>query len=351
VVKRALGLIGVLLVTSGLAACGSGGGSIKVDAIFHQVGDLPRFATVQSSDVVIGSVRAINLDGYNARVTLRIDKGARIPRNALALIRSTSLLGEEFVELRAPSNETPSPQPLQNGDVIPLDRTSRIPGLDDALISLGRLLQGGTTADLATVIRSSSQILKDKGTELGQIFSELRQITPVLANRAPDLATAIDNLNSAISAVAGSTDIVARAISSTADATEILAAQRADLDRLVSSLDNASSVLARFTKATEPSTDRQVKDLTLVLDKVMTATGDLDKALSSLARFTDLWPRAFPGDYLQLEVILSLTNTGPPGTGSAALSPSAPAVAQAPAASKQASKASTLADLLWGPTR
>ena len=165
-----------------------------------------------------------------------------------------------------------------------MDRTSRIPGLDDALISLGRLLQGGTTADLATVIRSSSQILKDKGTELGQIFSELRQITPVLANRAPDLATAIDNLNSAISAVAGSTDIVARAISSTADATEILAAQRADLDRLVSSLDNASSVLARFTKATEPSTDRQVKDLTLVLDKVMTATGDLDKALSSLAR-------------------------------------------------------------------
>ena len=349
--KRALGLIGVLLVTSGLAACGSSSGSIKVDAIFRQVGDLPRFANVQSSDVVVGSVRAISLDGYNARVTLRINKDAGIPRNALALIRSTSLLGEEFVELRAPSNETPSPQPLQNGDVIPLDRTSRIPGLDDALISLGRLLQGGTTADLATVIHSSAQILKDKGTELGQIFSELRQITPVLANRAPDLATAIDNLNSAISTVAGSTDVVVRAISSTADATEILANQRADLDRLVSSLNNASSVLARFTKATEPSTDRQVKDLTLVLDKVMTTTGDLDKALSSLAKFTDLWPRAFPGDYLQLDVILSLTNTGPPGTGSAALFHSAPAVGKATAASKQAPKASTLADLLWGPTR
>ena len=117
--KRALGLIGVLLVTSGLAACGSSSGSIKVDAIFRQVGDLPRFANVQSSDVVVGSVRAISLDGYNARVTLRINKDAGIPRNALALIRSTSLLGEEFVELRAPSNETPSPQPLQNGDVIP----------------------------------------------------------------------------------------------------------------------------------------------------------------------------------------------------------------------------------------
>jgi len=350
-VKRALGLVGALLVASGLAACGSGGGSIKVDAIFHQVGDLPRFANVQSSDIVIGSVRGISLDGYNARVTLRVDKDARIPRNALALIRSTSLLGEEFVELRTPANEPPSPQLLQNGDVIPLARTTRIPGLDDALISLGRLLEGGTTADLATVIHSSAQILKDKGTELGQIFTELRQITPVLAGRAPDLATAIDNLNSAISTVAGSTDVVSRAISSTADATEILAKQRTDLDRLVSSLNNASSVLARFTKATAPTTDRQIKDLTLVLDKVMTTTGDLDKALSSLAKFTDLWPRAFPGDYLQLDVVQSLSDTGPPGTGSAALSPNAAAAARAPGTSNPALKAPTLADLLWGPTR
>lgn len=348
--RRALGLAVVLLVAGGSAACGSGGGTIKVDAIFRQIGDLPRFANVQSSDVVIGSVRAISLDGYDARVTLRIDQGARIPRNARALIRSTSLLGEEFVELRAPANEPPSQEALRNGDVIPLTRTDRIPGLDDALISLGRLMEGGTTADLATVIRSSAQIVKDKGAELGQIFAELRQITPVLSGRAPDLATAIDNLNSAISTVARSTDVVARAIASTADATGILAKQRADLDRLVASLDGASAVLARLTKATEPAADRQVKDLTAVLDKVMTTTTDLDKALSSLAQFTDLWPRAFPGDYLQLDVVLSLTNTAPPAAGSVSV-PSAPARAPATAAPNTTQPQPSLEGLLWGATR
>jgi phospholipid/cholesterol/gamma-HCH transport system substrate-binding protein len=349
-VKRALGLIGALLVVSGLAACGSGGGSIKVDAIFHQVGDLPRFANVQSSDVVIGSVRAISLDGYNARVTLQIDKDAQIPRNALALIRSTSLLGEEFVELRRPANEAPSAQTLQNGDVIPLDRTDRIPGLDDALISLGRLLEGGTTADLATVIHSSGQIMKDKGAELGQIFAELRQVTPVLAGRAPEVAAAIDNLNSAIKTVARSADVVARAVASTAGATGILAKQRDDLDRLVRSLDGASAVLARLTKATTPATDRQVKDLTAVVDKVMTTTSDLDKTLSSLAQFTDLWPRAFPGDYLQLDVVLSFTDTAPPSSASAfGPDPAARAPATSPAGITPT--APSLAGLLWGPTR
>jgi len=347
-VKRALGLVAALIAAGVLSACGSGSGTIRVDAIFKQVGDLPRFASVQSSDVVIGSVRAISLDGYDARVTLRINRDANIPRNAMALIRSTSLLGEEFVELRAPAEEPASSQRLQNGDVIPLARTSRIPGLDDALISLGRLLQGGTTADLATVIHSSAQIVKDKGAELGQIFAQLRQITPVLAGRAPDLANAIDNLNHAISTVAGSSDVITRAISSTADATGILAKQQSDLDRLVSSLDQTSSVLARYTKATVPTTDRSIKDLTAVLDKVMLTTGDLDKALSSLAQFTDLWPRAFPGDYLQLDVVLSLTNTGPPNTRAASLA--APPASRAGSSSTR-THAATLSDLLWAATR
>ena len=346
--KRALGLVAALIAAGVLSACGSGSGTIRVDAIFKQVGDLPRFASVQSSDVVIGSVRAINLDGYNARVTLRIRKDADIPRNALALIRSTSLLGEEFIELRAPAGEPASPQQPQNGDLIPLDRTSRIPGLDDALISLGRLLEGGTTADLATIIHSSAQIVKDKGNELGQIFTQLRQIMPVLAGRAPDLADAIDNLNHELSIEAANADVLTRAISSTADATGILAKQQADLDRLVASLDNASSVLARYTKATVPTTDRSVKDLTAVIDKVMLTTGDLDKALSSLAQFTDLWPRAFPGDYLQLDVVLSLTAAGPPAA--AAASQQAPSAVRA-GAPRAPFAPPSLEGLLWGATR
>ena len=346
--KRALGLFATIAVIGALSSCGSSGGTIRVDAIFRQVGDLPRFASVQSSDVVIGSVRAITLDGYDARITLRVDRNANIPRNTMALIRSTSLLGEEFIELRAPIGEPASSQRLQDGDVIPLSRTSRIPGLDDALISLGRLLQGGTTADLATVIHSGAQIVKGKGAELGQIFAQLRQITPVLAGRAPDLAAAIDNLNSELAVEARSADVISRAISSTADATGILAKQQADLDRLVASLDQASSVLARYTKATVPTTDRSIKDLTAVLDKVMLTTSDLDKALSSLAQFTDLWPRAFPGDYLQLDVILSLTNTAPPNTG--AMSQGASPAARAEAQSARTTVPS-LADLLWGATR
>ena len=349
-VKRALGFFACAALIAALSGCGTSGGTIRVDAIFKQLGDLPRFAMVQSSDVTIGSVRGIKLDGFNARVTLRIKKDARIPRNALALIRSTSLLGEEFVELRAPSSEPAEAETLQDGDVIPVSRTARIPGLDDALISLGRLMQGGTTADLATMLHSSAEIVQGKGRELGQIFTELRQIMPVLSGHAPDLASAIDNLNHSLTLEAANTDVLSRAIASGADATGLLAGQQADLNRLVSSLDKASSVLARYTKATAATTDRSIKDVTGVLDKVMTTTGDLDKALSSLAQFTDLWPRAFPGDYLQLDVILSLTNTVPAPASGAAIS----GARAKPAPQQQTAltvEVPSLANLLWGAMR
>jgi phospholipid/cholesterol/gamma-HCH transport system substrate-binding protein len=340
VVRRAHAALLVAALAASLAAC-SNPNTIKVDAIFKDIGDLPRFANVQSSDVVIGSVRAVKLQGYTARVTLRIRTDAHIPRNAIALVRSTSLLGEEFVDLRAPTAEQPSADVLHDSDVIPVARTSKIPGLDDALISLGRLLEGGSAADLATVLHSSATIVKGQGAALGELLSQLHSVSGTLAARAPDISTTIGNLDGAISTLAHGSQTISSALSSSADATAILAKQRGDIDRLVSALGDASSVLARYQTATTPSTDRSIKDLTEVLDKVMTTTGNLNKALSSLAQFTDLWPRAFPGDYLQLDVALSLSNVPPPAGASAASS--GPTVTTA--------RVSSLGALLWGATR
>ena len=316
--KRLVAVVLALAASPLLGSCVFGGGrAITVDAIFADIGDLPRYANVQSSDVKVGSVRSIKLDGYHARVTLRLDAAANIPSNVIALIRSTSLLGEKFVDLRVPDGQTPSPVKLKDGDVIPLDRTQRIPGLDDALLKLGRLLAGGNSADLATLIHSSAQIVRGREDALGEIFAKLRPVTAVLAARTPDVASAVTNLESAFSSLAAGRETIARAVSSSADATQLLADQQGDLDRLVDSLDRASSVLSRYATATVPSDDRALKDLRLVLDQVMKTTGDLGSSLSALAHFVDLWPKAIPGDYIQLDVVLTLADQRPSGSAAA----------------------------------
>lgn len=341
---RRLGVVAAAALVGALSmgACVfNGAGSISVDAIFTDIGDLPRFANVQSSDVVVGSVRGIKLDGYNARVTLRIDSSAEIPRNAIALVRSTSLLGEKFVDLRAPIGEPAAAEPLQEGDVIPLERTRRLPGVDDAFIRLGRLLEGGNSAALATVIHSSAEIVRGREEALGQIFSELRGFSSVLALRAPEVAAAIADLDDTFAALAAGSDVITDALKSSADAVTVLADEQNDLGKLVASLDRASAVLARYTKATRPHSDAALKDIRAVLEVAMTTTADLEKAVAALASFTDLWPKAIPGDYIQLDIVLTLLDEGPSG-GTAA---------SAAAGRRELTRLQKLAQLLWGTVR
>lgn len=336
---------GAAAAIAGTLALGScvfgGGGAIKVDAIFADIGDLPRFANVQASDVKVGTVRGIRLEGYNARVTMRLDAGVEIPRNAIALVRSTSLLGEKFVDLRAPDDGAPSTEVLRDGDVIPVERTRRLPGVDDAFIKLGRMLEDGNAAALATIIHSSATIARGREEALGEIFTNLRTFSGVFAQRAPDVAAAIVDLDTTFKTLAGGSDVIKRALSSSADAVKILSGQQANLDRLVLSLDRASAVLARYSRATFSASDRALKDLRLILDEAMKTTGDLEQAVTALASFTDLWPRAIPGDYVQLDIVLTLADMGPSATSAQVAAVDA----------RELRRLQHLAELLWRPVR
>ncbi|HJR19690.1 MAG TPA: MCE family protein [Actinomycetota bacterium] len=339
--RLAIALLALTAAAASLGACVGRGNAITVHALFDDVGDLPRFSNVQSLDVVIGQVTGIRLEGYHARVTMRIDRNARIPSNAIALVRSTSLLGEKFVDLRAAEDAPPAPGLLQDGGVIPVERTRRLPGVDDAFNKLGRILEGGSAAALATVIHSSATIVRGREEALGQIFTELRSMSSVLAVRAPEIASAITDLDTAFSALAAGEGVIRRVLRSGADAASILADEQENLDRLVGSLDRASSVLARYSKATTPSSDAALKDLRDVLDVVMTTTDDLEAAVSALASFTDLWPRAIPGDYIQLDIALTLAEE----------TPSEASAASARAQTRELRRLQELAELLWGTVR
>ena len=100
------------------------GRSYQVVVEFADVLDLVPLSAVKVDDVTVGSVEEIWLSGWTARVRIRVADSVRLPDNATAAVRQTSLLGEKFVSLAAPVGEPPRGQ-LSDGDVIPLSRTRR----------------------------------------------------------------------------------------------------------------------------------------------------------------------------------------------------------------------------------
>lgn len=308
--KNSARFVALVMILGIIAAGCSIGGGLTVHALFDDVGDLVNRASVQFADVKIGSVTGIDLEGYQAKVTMRIDPGIDIPANAGALVRSTSLLGEKFVEIVPPTGDPPEGR-LSDGDVIPSERTGKRAELEEVFLKLGAILEGGGMNDLATFIESSAAMVRDQEAVLGDVFGELRRLTGTIASRSEDIGAAVDALDTAFGAFGEGSSTLSSAVASSAEAAEVLARRQADLDRLVTALDRFSRISASYTVATTDSNDRALKDLRAILDEVMKTTSDLDRSLTALARFVDLWPKVIPSDYVQLDVAFTTENTKP----------------------------------------
>ena len=103
----------------------TGASPFRVKVQFADVLDLVPQSAVKVNDVPVGRVESVNLgpDGWSAEVTVVVNDGVKLPGNATAALKQSSLLGEKFIDLSTPVNEAPAGS-LHDGDVITRDRKS-----------------------------------------------------------------------------------------------------------------------------------------------------------------------------------------------------------------------------------
>ena len=145
---RRLAVLALLLLTLvGLTGCGlqaydlplpgkqvSSSDGYRVTADFADVVDVVPRTLVMANDVAVGQVDTVKRVGWRARVTMTIRKDIVLPANATADVRQTSLLGEKYIQLAAPTGATvASAGRLADGAVIPISRTT--PSLSTAIRS------------------------------------------------------------------------------------------------------------------------------------------------------------------------------------------------------------------------
>jgi len=88
----------------------------RVEARFDNIGGLKLRAPVKAAGVVVGRVEGVRLDEgtYQAVVEIRIDRDYQFPRDTIASINTSGLLGEVYVGLDAGGNTAM----LKDGDRI-----------------------------------------------------------------------------------------------------------------------------------------------------------------------------------------------------------------------------------------
>lgn len=307
--------VAVALLAGGCTVLTRDGTTITAE--FADIGDLVTLAEVQLSDADVGSITDLSLDeeSWTAVVTMEIEPGVNVPQGSGAVVRSTSLLGEKFVDLEAPP-EGGDRTPMEDGDHIPLERTGKAPEVEAVFQELGGILASGALADLGTFTSAIARIVEGQEERIGSVIDGTQLLVESLARRRDALASALDRLESASGTLAGGTDVLDRFLQTSREATRILGDEGDDLAELVVQLDRLGESQVELVGRHADDIQSQVDSLEAIIEKVFEVRDTLDAALAKLPQFATFFAAAAPGDYVQLDIASEspLPASAPAGT-------------------------------------
>ncbi|MFI9551811.1 MCE family protein [Nonomuraea endophytica] len=192
---RALtGLLALAITTScSLQALGGTSGDLTIHATFDDVQSLVTGHSVQVSDVKVGSVTEIRLQGYQARVTMEIDGAHRVPQGTTATVAKTSVLGENYVALTPPPGKDLSTGPYLPAGATITD-TSVEPDIEQVTEKAGPLIEAIGAQDVNGILDAASTAFAGKGGDVNKLIRQTAEVTDSYAAARTELAVTVDYL-------------------------------------------------------------------------------------------------------------------------------------------------------------
>jgi phospholipid/cholesterol/gamma-HCH transport system substrate-binding protein len=312
-----------------LTGCGSGGyGGVygmplpggadlgshpyTVTAEFANVHDLVPQAAVKVNDVAVGRVSKITLprDGWTANVVMLVNGRVRLPADAYARLAQSSLLGEKYVELGAPTGGGQGT--LVDGSVIPMTRTDRDPEIEEVFGALSLLLNGGGLAQLRTITAELNKALGGNEPQIRSMLGRIKTLVSNLDDHREDITDAIDGLDRLSATLASRKEQIGTVLDDLEPGLKVLDRQRGSLVTMLRALEELSGVAVSTINKSKADLVADLRALAPVLSNLSDAGRDLPRSLQVLLTypFTDEVLTGVKGDYLN--VYLSVTAL--PGT-------------------------------------
>ena len=279
----------------------AGRDNYHVVAVFDDVQDLVPMSAVRVDDVAVGDVTDIKYDPADgkAHVEMRIRDSVKLPANSTATLEQTTLLGEKYVALSAPTGEAASAEPLVDGSVIDANATSNLPDVEEVFGVLSAVLNGGDLQDLQTINLEIGKALTGREQDVKSALRQLTTFVSGLDDQKQEIVRALDELDRFSGALASQTGTIATALDDLGPGLEVLADERAQFTKLLTDLARFGDIASRIITASRKETVAGLRDLQPVLRHLRAAGTNLPRSLELLITypFPKNIDKAIPGDY------------------------------------------------------
>ncbi|MGH3358751.1 MAG: MCE family protein [Nocardioidaceae bacterium] len=230
---------------------------------FRDVLDLVPESAVKVDDVTVGKVTDIEMEDWNAVVTITMRNSVELPSNATASIRQTSILGEKFVSLEEPVE--PAGGELESGDEIPIERTGRNPEIEEVLGALSMVLNGGGVAQLQTITEELNRVFDGREGEIKSVIKRLGTFMGDIDRSKPEIVAALRKIDRLGRNANDQTDAIETALDDLPDAVRVLNDQRDAFVNMLGKLDRFSDVGTSVIRRSKADTIANLRDLAPIL--------------------------------------------------------------------------------------
>jgi phospholipid/cholesterol/gamma-HCH transport system substrate-binding protein len=248
---------------------------------------------VRVSGVKVGTIKTIQPEGKQAKMTLKVDHGVPIPADAKAVIVTQNLVAARYVQL-TPAYRTSGPV-MADGAVIPLERTAVPIEWDEVKTQLMRLATDlgpnskVSTPSIARFVDSAANALQGNGDKLRQTLAQLSGVGRILANGSGNIVDIIKNLQTFVTALRDSNVQIVQFNDRLATLTSVVNDSKSDLDAALTDLSTAVGEVQRFVAETRDQTSEQIARLgdaiQPIVDQHMALENILHGAPNALGNF------------------------------------------------------------------
>ncbi|MFD1811119.1 MCE family protein [Rhodococcus gannanensis] len=213
-----------------------------------------------------------------ALVEFTVDTSALITDQATAAVRYQNLVGDRYLAVDPGSGV----RPLDEGDTLPVERTSPALDLDELLGGFKPLFGVLAPEQVNALSAEVIALLQGQDGTVESVLAHTASITTTLADRDVVIGRVIDNLDTTVAALAGRRDTLAVALDRAADLSRGLAEERQTWGSALDHIDTAAADVAALMEEARAPLQGTVTELGRTAAQLDSGRGTLDSVLSRL---------------------------------------------------------------------
>ncbi len=272
------------------------GASYEITAQMDDALNLAVGAPVKLNGVTVGRVNEVTAHDFIARISMDVRRSAQLHHGANIRLRSTTPLGELFVDV----TDKPDGDLLADGDLIGADDASAAPTVEDTLASASMLINGGGLGQLQTIVREANEALDGREGTARELLDKLNRTMDNINGSSAEIDATLDALADVSEVLHRRDTTIDKALVEVEPAARVLADSTDDLAKLLQSVDKLSSTTTRVVRETRADFLLTLQELGPVLDQMVSLKGQFGKGLDALVAFAEAIDKGVPGNYLNV---------------------------------------------------